>query len=115
MQLHAPAHLIRQLRSLASQLHHILLATALLPTVISRLSRQMEEFMENHLISASKAAQIQSAEQAASALVAYQVHLRHPDTILAQFAKMTRRNAISWNFRHQEDELPDCGIETLES
>jgi hypothetical protein len=42
----------------------------------------MEHFMEIHL-GARKAVQIQSAEQAVSALVACQVHLDDADTILA--------------------------------
>lgn len=106
-------NLIRQLRLLASQLHHLLLTTVLLPAVLPRSSRQIEAFMENNLLCARNAVQIRSAEQAAAALVAYRVHLQDADTVLVQFAKMTRRNAIAWKFRHRDDELPDCGVESL--
>lgn len=71
----------------------------------------MEHFMEIHLLGSSKSVQIQSAEQAVHALVAYQVHLGDADTILTQFSKITRTNSVVCKF--PSGEQPYCGIKIL--
>ncbi|KAF2826060.1 hypothetical protein CC86DRAFT_446547 [Ophiobolus disseminans] len=103
--------LTRRHRPLASQLHHILITTALLPARLSRSIRGFTEFLNDSLYNGHKKFSFRSATAAVSALVTYRDRFSDAETILRQFANMTRGNAMAWKFTYQEQ--PYCGFETL--